>query len=76
MGGLFPQGMKLTTHLLLVPKSRVCGAIPPSPQYILLAWCIVKHRDNFTFTLFVLDSGVHFVKTAEEESGTSSLDLQ
>jgi hypothetical protein len=21
------------------------------PQYIFLAWCLVKHRDNFTFTL-------------------------
>jgi hypothetical protein len=25
------------------------GAIPPLPQYVLLAWCLVKHRDNFTF---------------------------
>jgi hypothetical protein len=25
------------------------GAIPPLPQYIFIAWCLVKHRDNFTF---------------------------
>jgi len=22
------------------------GAIPPLPRYILMAWCLVKHRDN------------------------------
>jgi hypothetical protein len=27
------------------------GAIPPIPQYAFMAWCLVKHRDNFTFTL-------------------------
>jgi hypothetical protein len=21
------------------------------PQYVVMAWCLVKHRDNFTFTL-------------------------
>jgi hypothetical protein len=26
------------------------GAIPPLPQYAFMAWCLVKHRDNFTFT--------------------------
>jgi hypothetical protein len=27
------------------------GAIPPLPQYAFMAWCIVKHRDSFTFYL-------------------------
>jgi hypothetical protein len=26
------------------------GAIPPLPQYVFIAWCSVKHRNNFTFT--------------------------
>jgi hypothetical protein len=26
------------------------GAIPPLPQYVFMVWCLVKHRDNFTFT--------------------------
>jgi hypothetical protein len=26
------------------------GALPP-PYYVFMAWCLVKHRDNFTFTL-------------------------
>jgi hypothetical protein len=25
------------------------GAIPPLPQYDFMAWCLVQHRDNFTF---------------------------
>jgi hypothetical protein len=26
------------------------GAIPPLSQYVFMAWYLVKHRDNFTFT--------------------------
>jgi hypothetical protein len=53
--GSFPGGksgryVKLTTHLHLVPKSRIRGAIPPLPQHVCMAWCLVKHKDNFTFT--------------------------
>jgi hypothetical protein len=28
------------------------GAIPPLPQYVFMARCLVKHRDNFTFTFY------------------------
>jgi hypothetical protein len=28
----------------------MCGAILPLPQYVFMAWCSVKHRDNFNFT--------------------------
>jgi hypothetical protein len=28
------------------------GAIHPLPQYAFMAWCLVKHRDNFTFYLY------------------------
>jgi len=27
------------------------GAMPPLPQYVFMVWCLVKRRDNFTFTL-------------------------
>jgi hypothetical protein len=30
------------------------GAIPPLPQYVFMAWCLVKHRDNFNFYLYLL----------------------
>jgi hypothetical protein len=26
------------------------GAISPLPQYVFMAWCLVKHRDKFTFS--------------------------
>jgi hypothetical protein len=29
----------------------MCGAIPPLPQYVFMAWCLVKHMNNFTFTV-------------------------
>jgi hypothetical protein len=45
-GGSFPGGVKLTTYLHLVPRSRMRGAIPPLPQYVFMAWCLVKRRDN------------------------------
>jgi hypothetical protein len=38
--------MKLITHFHAVLRFRMCGAIPP----ICMAWCLVKHRDNFEFT--------------------------
>jgi hypothetical protein len=51
-GGKEARGVKLTAHLHLVPRSRVRGAIHALPQYAFLAWwSVIKHRDNFTFTL-------------------------
>jgi hypothetical protein len=40
--------MKLTTHLHLVLRLRMCGAIPPLPQYVSMLCYLVKHRKNFT----------------------------
>jgi hypothetical protein len=33
-----------------VKPTRMRGAIPLFPQYVFMVWCLVKHRDNFTFT--------------------------
>jgi hypothetical protein len=30
-------------------------AIPPLSQYAFMAWCSVKHRDNFNFTFTVME---------------------
>jgi hypothetical protein len=54
--GLFPwgysgRGAKLTTHLHLVPKSKNAWSYTSTPQYAFMAWCLVKNKDNFTFTL-------------------------
>jgi hypothetical protein len=34
-----------------VPRLRVGGAIPSLPQYIFMAWYLVKHREIFTFII-------------------------
>jgi hypothetical protein len=36
-------------HFHLVPRSRMRGVITPFPQRVFMAWCLDKHRDNFTF---------------------------
>jgi len=36
-----------------MPRSRMRGAILPLPQYVFMAWCLVKHRNNFTFYLLL-----------------------
>jgi hypothetical protein len=28
-----------------------------TPQYVFMAWCLVKHRDNFTFYLYLIYRG-------------------
>jgi hypothetical protein len=32
-----------------VPTSRIRAAIPALPEYVFMAWYLVKHMDNFTF---------------------------
>jgi len=32
--------VKLTTHLYLVQRSRMRGAIPPLPQHVFMTWCL------------------------------------
>jgi hypothetical protein len=32
-----------------MPVSRTRENIPPLPQYVFMAWYLIKHRDNFTF---------------------------
>jgi hypothetical protein len=61
--GLFPRvysgrGVKVTTHLHLVPRSRKRGSIHPLPH--TPSWrsvYLVKHRQNFTFTLHLRRRG-------------------
>jgi hypothetical protein len=35
----------------------MCGAILPFPQHVFMACCLVKRRDNFTFTLRMYEIG-------------------
>jgi hypothetical protein len=50
------RDVKLTTHLHLVPRWKNAWSYTSTPQYVFMAWCLVKHRDNFTFTLLLLVS--------------------
>jgi hypothetical protein len=57
--GSFPgskaaRGVKLTTHLHLGPRSNNVWSYTSTPQHAFMAWCLVKHRANFTFTLTFL----------------------
>jgi hypothetical protein len=36
------------------------GATPPLPQYVFMAWCSGKHRDNFASTLYPVGTGGSF----------------
>jgi len=39
--------------------------MPALPQYAFMAWCLVKHRDNFTFTLIISTLYSFGVKTTQ-----------
>jgi len=55
--------MTLTAHLYLVPSLRVHISAPPLPdmfsscgallstEYFFMAWCLIKHRDYYTFLI-------------------------
>jgi hypothetical protein len=53
--------VKLTTHLHLVPSSRMRGAIPPLSNMPSWRGALLKHRDNFTFTFTFTFSGVKWI---------------
>jgi len=45
------MGVKLTTHLHLMPRSKDEWSYTSIPQCTFMAGYLVKHSDNFTFTL-------------------------
>jgi len=66
-GGIGDRGVKLTTHLCLVPRLSCVELYLHSPSmssgpgvylikiYVFMEWCLVKHRDKKTFAfLYVL----------------------
>jgi hypothetical protein len=46
-----PGSVKLTTHLHLVPRSKMLSAVPPLPNTPSWRGAQLKHRDYITFTL-------------------------
>jgi hypothetical protein len=45
------QGRKGDSHLRLLPRSRMRGAIPPLPKYAFVAWCSVKTQGLYLYHL-------------------------
>jgi hypothetical protein len=41
--------LRILSQLHPVARSGMRGAVHPLPQYVFIAWCLVKPRDNFTF---------------------------
>jgi hypothetical protein len=51
--------VKLTANFQLVPGLRTPGAVPlitAPPPYVIVAWCLIKHRDTFMLIPFTLYS--------------------
>jgi len=44
------RSVKLTTHLHLVPRLKMRGAIHALPQYSFMTWCLVKAQGQLYFT--------------------------
>jgi hypothetical protein len=42
------------TTCLDMSTLRIRGAIPPLPQYVFMAWCLVKHRHSLIFYLLTI----------------------
>jgi hypothetical protein len=53
-------GVKLTTHLHLVPRSRIRGAIPPLPNTPSRRGAKLNNGDNFTFNILPCMAAVCF----------------
>jgi hypothetical protein len=49
------------------------GAIPPLLLYIFIAWCLVKHRDIFTFTVTDINDVACFMLLAQQYSTNTIL---
>jgi hypothetical protein len=50
--GALSLGIKRPGHKSDHSPQRMREAIPPLTQYVLMALCLVKHRDNFTYTFY------------------------
>jgi hypothetical protein len=58
--GSFPgesgRGMKLTTHLHLVPRLKNEWSYTSTPQYAFMGWCSVKEQGRLHLTSYYLSS--------------------
>jgi hypothetical protein len=49
------------------------GGISPLPRYVFMAWCLVKHRDNFTFYHskydYEVETGFGLIREEKKKNG-------
>jgi hypothetical protein len=48
------RGVKVTTHLHLVPRSKNSWSYTSTPQYVFMAWCSVKKSQRQLYLYFTL----------------------
>jgi hypothetical protein len=53
--------VKLTTHLHLMQRLGMRGAILPLPQHIFTAWCLIKPRDTSSWGDAKLNTGKNYL---------------
>jgi len=55
------------------------GAMPPFPQYAFMAWCLVKHRDNFILLYYLyvqlLSNPISHEAQIKLRSGSSNMNF-
>jgi hypothetical protein len=54
LGGKSAGGVKMTTHLHLVPRSGIGGAIPLILQYAFMAWCSIKAQGLYLTHIYAI----------------------
>jgi hypothetical protein len=76
-GGSFPGskvawGVRITTHLHLVPRSRVCGAVPPLPlNAFMTLYSIKAQRQLYLY----LSNSTEQRSSSEAESHSASQEI-
>jgi hypothetical protein len=70
--GVKRSGREAGTHFHLVPRSQNAWSYTSIPQYAFMSWCLVKLRNNFTFTFTVITVFVFYAETLQEVSQSKS----
>jgi hypothetical protein len=71
------RGVKLTTHLHLVPRSKNAWSCNSTPQYAFVAWCLVKYRANgFHTRYYVCDIDMYENVSKSFRTGRLERELQ
>jgi hypothetical protein len=48
------RSVKLTTHLHVVPRLRIRGAVTPLSQCAIMAWYLIKYKETLSYIKFVI----------------------